>query len=196
MKTTQFFSEIKKVAKDSTIESVFAYSVNPDKNFYEIFLHSEPSKKVQSMCEKNGFSIEKNFLKKNGNEYPIWEVRPINADDIELASDEVLNNINEEVIVASDHAMNDTGLFKCTPREGVLTLWVYMLNRVWNEWQWTPVVNVFTEPLKEDIVDEEGQVIELKSTHKIGGHFYGALINGNLDLCRFLANYNVPVEKL
>lgn len=200
MKTTKFFTEIKKVAKDSTLESMFAYCVNPDKNFYEIFLHSEPSKKVQAMCEKNGFSIEKNInnVCENGEmvAHTIWEVRPINAEDIEyVTSDEVLKNVNEEVIIASDQAMVDAGLFKCNPREGQLTLWAYMFNHVWNKWQWAPIMRVFDKPLEEDITDEDGRVIEPKSTHKIDS-FYGAPINGDLDLTRFLANRNVHVEKL
>ena len=199
MKTTKFFSEIKKVAKDSTITSMFDYSVNQDKNFYEIILHSEPTKKVQDMCAKNGFSITKNIMHVNevGEmvAHTIWEVRPINAEDIEIASDEVLCNVNEEVIIASDQAMIDAGLFKCNPREGQLTLWAYMLNHVWNEWQWTPIMRVFDKPLTEDLTDEDGNVIEPKSTHKIAG-FYSALIHGDLDMSRFLANRNVPVEKL
>lgn len=199
MKTTKFFSEIKKVAKDSTISSMFDYSVNQDKNFYEIILHSEPTKKVQDMCAKNGFSITKNIMHVNeGGEmvaHTICEVRPINTEDIEIASDEVLCNVNEEVIIASDQAMIDAGLFKCNPREGQLTLWAYMLNHVWKEWQWAPIMRVFDKPLTEDLTDEDGNVIEPKSTHKIAG-FYGALIHGDLDMSRFLANRNVPVEKL
>ncbi len=199
MKTTKFFSEIKKVAKDSTITSMFDYSVNQNQNFYEIILHSEPTKKVQDMCAKNGFSITKNInnVCENGEmvAHTVWEVRPINAEDIEIASDEVLCNVNEEVIIASDQAMIDAGLFKCNPREGQLTLWAYMLNHVWKEWQWSPIMRVFDKPLTEDLTDEDGNVIEPKSTHKIAG-FYGALIHGDIDMSRFLANRNVPVEKL
>ena len=103
--------------------------------------------------------------------------------------------VNEEVIIASDQAMIDVGLIKCNPREGQLTLWAYMLNHVWNEWQWAPIMRVFDKPLTEDLTDEDGIVIEPKSTHKIAG-FYGALIHGDLDMSRFLANRNVPVEKL
>lgn len=199
MKTTKFFSEIKKVAKDSTLESMFDYSVNQDERFYEIFLHSEPTKKVQDMCAKNGFSIKENIMHVNeGDEmvaHTIWEVRPINTEDIEIASEELLKNVNEEVIIASDQAMIDAGLIKCNPRAGQLTLWAYMLNHVWNEWQWAPIMRVFAEPLKEDIKDEDGNVIEPKSTHRIDT-FYGAPIIGNLDLTRFLKNLNVNVEKL
>lgn len=90
MKTTKFFSEIKKVAKDSTLESMFDYIVNRDKNFYEIILHIEPTKEVQDMCAKNCFSIKKNIMHVNeGGEivaHTVWEVRPINADDIEFVS--------------------------------------------------------------------------------------------------------------
>jgi len=90
MNTTKFFSEIKQVAKDSTLESMFDYAVNQKKNIYEIILHSEPTKKVQDMCEKNGFGIKKNIMHVNeGGEmvaHTIWEVRPINAEDIELVS--------------------------------------------------------------------------------------------------------------
>ena len=90
MKTTKFFSEIKKVAKDSTITSMFDYSVNREKDFYEIILHSEPTKKVQDMCAKNGFSIKQNINNVCENDkmvqHTIWEVRPINAEDIEFVS--------------------------------------------------------------------------------------------------------------
>ena len=200
MKTTKFFSEIKKVAKDSTITSMFDYSVNQDKNFYEIILHSEPTKKVQDMCAKNGFSITKNIMHVNeGGEmvaHTIWEVRPINAEDIEIASDEVLCNVNEEVIIASVQAMIDAGLFECTPRKGEITLWIY------NAWggsgepmSWAPIMRVFTEPLMEDIKDEDGRVIEQKSTHKIDS-FYGAPINGDLDLRYMLTKRGVTVKEL
>lgn len=91
MKTTKFFSEIKKVAKDSTITHMFDYSVNQDKNFYEILLHSEPTKKVQNMCVKNGFSITKNIMHVNEGgkmvAHNVWEVRPINAEDIQFLRD-------------------------------------------------------------------------------------------------------------
>ena len=200
MKTTKFFSEIKKVANDSTINSVFAYSVNPDKNFYEIYLHSEPTAKVKALCEKNGFSIKENILNVNeGGEmvaHKIWEVMPTDANEIEYVTcDEVLKNVNENVIIASDKAMVEAGLFKCNPREGHITIWTYELNHVWNKMQWTPIMRVFTEPLLEDIKDEDGRVIEQKSTHKIDS-FYGAPINGNLDLRRFLANRGVNVTPI
>ena len=72
------------------------------------------------MCAKNGFSITKNIMHVNeGGEmvaHTIWEVRPINAEDIEIASDEGLCNVNEEVIIASDQAMIDAGLIKSNPR--------------------------------------------------------------------------------
>lgn len=88
MKTTKFFGEIKKVAKDSTLESMFDHSVNQNQNFYEILLHSEPTKKVQDMCAKNGFSITKNIMHVNEGgkmvAHIVWEVRPINAKDIEF----------------------------------------------------------------------------------------------------------------
>lgn len=90
MKTTKFFSEIKKVANDSTITSIFDYNVHQDKKFYEIILHSEPTEDVQDMCAKNGFSITKNIMHVNeGGEmvaHTIWEVRPINIENIEFVS--------------------------------------------------------------------------------------------------------------
>ena len=201
MKTTKFFSEIKKVAKDSTITSMFDYSVNQDKNFYEIILHSEPTKKVQDMCAKNGFSITKNIMHVNeGGEmvaHKIWEVMPTDANEIEyVTNDDILKNVNENVIIATDQAMVDAGLFKCNPREGEITLWIY------NSWggsreskSWAPIMRVFTEPLMEDIKDEDGRVIEEKSTHKIDS-FYGAPINGDLDLRYMLTKRGVTVEEL
>ena len=90
MKTIKFFDEIKKVAKDSAISIMFDYSVNQDKDFYEIILHSEPTKEVQDICSKNGFGIKKNILHVNeGGEmvaHTIWEVRPINTEGIEFVS--------------------------------------------------------------------------------------------------------------
>lgn len=86
MNTTVFFNEIKKVV-NCTLESTFAYSVNPDKYFYEIILHSEPTEEVKEMCEKNGFSIKKNILHVNDGDdmvaHTIWEVRPTDNNDIE-----------------------------------------------------------------------------------------------------------------
>lgn len=200
MKTTEFFKEIKKVAKDSSLESVFAYRISPDKTFYEIVLHSEPSKRVQNMCVKNGFSIKQNIMHVNeGGEmvaHTIWDILPINVDEIEYkTNDDVFISITPNAIVASDQAMIDAGLIKCNPREDTITLWTYELNSVWNEMQWTPIMRVFTKPLEEDIKDEEGRVIEHKSTHKIGA-FYGALVYGDFDFTRFLEKRNVPFEKL
>jgi len=112
-----------------------------------------------------------------------------------IDGDEVLCKVNEKIIIASDQAMIDAGMIKCNPREGQLTLWAYMLNHVWKEWQWTPIMRVFDKPLTEDLTDEDGNAIEPKSTHKIAG-FYGAAVDGNFDITRFLESYNVPVEEL
>jgi hypothetical protein len=106
-----------------------------------------------------------------------------------------MKKVNENVIIASEKEMVDAGLFKCTPRDGHITVWTYEKNHVWNKMQWTPIMRVFTEPLTEDLTDEDGRVIEPKSTHKIAG-FYGALVRGDIDMSRFLANRKVPVEKL
>ena len=106
-----------------------------------------------------------------------------------------MNKVNKNVIVASDQAMINAGLINCIPREGLLRLWVRTYNRVWKKWQWAPVMPVHDKALTEDVTDEDGNVIEPKSTHKIAG-FYGAVIQGKLDLSRFLAKYNVQVEKL
>lgn len=203
MKTTIFFSEIKKVANDSTLERMFDYGVNHEKKFYEILLHGEPSKKILTLCEKNGFSIRQNITNVWVNEvngewkrHTVWEVIPIDANDIEyVTNDDTFQHVNENVIIATDQAMIDAGMIKCNPREGQLTLWAYMLNHVWNEWQWTPIMRVFDKPLTEDLTDEDGRVIEHKSTHKIG-NFYGALVYDNFDFTRFLESYNINAEKL
>ena len=199
MKTTEFFSEVKKVANDCTLENVFSYRINHDKRFYEIFLHSEPTDKVRTMCEKNGFSITENigYISKDGEMIArtIWEAMPIDMDDIEYISDDVMKNINENVIIASEQAMVDAGLVECTTRNDYITLWSYELNTVWNKMQWTPIMRVFTVPLKEDIKDDEGNVIAAKSTHKIDS-FYGAPISGRLDLRDFLTKRGVTVEEI
>lgn len=201
MKTTKFFSEIKKVAKDSTITSMFDYSVNQDKNFYEIILHSEPTKKVQEMCEKNGFSIKENIMNVNeGGQmvaHKTWEVMPTDANEIEyVTNDEILKNVNENVIIATDQAMVDAGLFKCNPREGEITLWIY------DSWggsreakSWAPIMSVYEKPLTEDITDEDGNVIEPKSTHEIAG-FYGALVGRNFDLRYMLTKRGVTFKAI
>ncbi len=203
MKTTIFFSEIKKVANDSTLVRMFDYGVNHEKKFYEILLHGEPSKKILTLCKKNGFSIRQNItnvwvngVNREWKKHTVWEVIPIDANDIEyVTNDDTFKNVNENVIIATDQAMIDAGLVKCNPRADEITLWAYMLNHVWKEWQWTPIMRVFAEPLKEDIKDEDGRVIEQKSTHRIDT-FYGAPINGDFDITRFLKNLNVNVEKL
>lgn len=200
MKTTEFFKEIKKVAKDSTIENMFAYSVNRDKYFYEIFLHSEPTKKVQDMCANNGFSIKQNIMYRNVGgemgEHTIWEVRPVDVNDIEyVANKEILHNVNPYVIIATDQAMIDAGLIKCNPRQDEITLWVYEFNPICKEMQWAPIMQVFATPLENDIKDEEGRVIEGKSTHKIDA-FYGAPVVGELDLRRYLVTRGVDVKPL
>ena len=158
-------------------------------------------KTFSDMCEKNGFSIKENILNVNeGGEmvaHKIWEVMPTDANEIEYVNnDEILKNVNENVIIATDQAMVDAGLFKCNPREDEITLWIY------NSWggsreakSWAPIMRVFTEPLMEDIKDEDGRVIEQKSTHKIDS-FYGAPINGDLDLRYMLTKRGVTVEEL
>lgn len=86
MKTTTFFNQLNAIV-NCTIKSIFEYSINPNNYFYEIILHEEPTKEVEDMCEKNGFSIKKNtiHLNEGGNmvSKTIWEVRPADANDIE-----------------------------------------------------------------------------------------------------------------
>jgi hypothetical protein len=106
-----------------------------------------------------------------------------------------MKKVNERVIIASDQEMIDAGLIKCNPRENTITIWTYELNHVWNEMQWTPVMSVFTEPLTEDIKDEDGDIIERKSTHKIDD-FYGAVSFGQYDFTRYLTSRGVSVEPL
>lgn len=106
-----------------------------------------------------------------------------------------MKKVNERVIIASDQEMIDAGLIKCTPREDTITVWSYEKNPIWNEMQWMPIMSVFTEPLTEDIKDEEGRIIEHKSTHKIDD-FYGAPICEWIDLRNFLTNRNVSVEPI
>lgn len=223
MKTTEFFKEIKKVAQDSSIVSLLDYSVNQDKRFYEIYLYSEPSERIKAMCEKNGFRINKTLLCKNDTEtlemqewmrdrniekkdfsspnYKfskryIWEVMPVDSNDFEyVANKEILHNVNPYVIIATDQAMIDAGLIKCNPRQDEITLWVYEFNPICKEMQWAPIMQVFATPLEDDIKDEDGRVIEGKSTHKIDA-FYGAPVVGELDLRRYLVTRGVDVKPL
>lgn len=106
-----------------------------------------------------------------------------------------MKKVNERVIIASDQEMIDAGLVKCNPRENVITIWTHEMNSVWKQMQWTPIMSVFAEPLMEDIEDEDGHIIEPKSTHKIDD-FYGAPVFGKFDLRRFLAERNVNIESL
>lgn len=200
MKTTEFFKQIKKEANNSTLENTFSYRINPDNRFYQIVLHDEPTDKIKVMCERNGFSISQNILLSvddNGKktESTIWEVMPVDINDMEYASDEILKNVNSNVIIASDQAMIEAGLIKCNPRQNTITVWVYEMNLAYNKMQWTPIMFVYTTPLTEDMKDEEGNVIDEKSTHKID-EFYGSPISGRLDLRQYLIRKGVTVEEL
>lgn len=106
-----------------------------------------------------------------------------------------MKKVNENVIIASDQEMIDAGLIKCNPREDEITIWTYEENIMWKKMQWTPIMRVFAEPLKEDLKDEEGRIIEHKSTHKIDD-FYGAPIIGQLDLRRYLQRFGVNVKPI
>ena len=106
-----------------------------------------------------------------------------------------MKKVNERVIIARDQEMIDAGLIKCNPRENTITIWTYELNHVWNEMQWTPVMSVFTEPLTEDIKDEDGRIIERKSTHKVDD-FYAAVEFERFDFTRYLTSRGVSVEPL
>jgi hypothetical protein len=138
-----------------------------------------------------------NFASENKNINPLnLAATVIRQEIMKTTANNNINKINEEVIIASDQAMIDAGLIKCNPREDEITLWIY------NSWggsreakSWAPIMRVFTEPLMEDIKDEDGRVIEQKSTHKIDS-FYGAPINGDLDLRYMLTKRGVTVEEL
>ena len=109
---------------------------------------------------------------------------------------ECFKQINSNAIVADDRTMMEKGLIgKCTPRDGHITLWTYEKNDVWHKMQWTPVMRVFTEPLKENLMDEYGNVTDRPSTHKIDD-FYGTPIDSKLDLTRFLNKRGIATEKL
>ena len=106
-----------------------------------------------------------------------------------------MKKVNERVIIASDQEMIDAGLIKCNPRENTITIWTYELNHVWNEMQWTPIMSLFTEPLMEDIKDEDGRIIERKSTHKVDD-FYAAVEFDRYDFTRYLTSRGMKVEPL
>ena len=75
-----------------------------------------------------------------------------------------MKRVNANVIIASDQEMIDAGLIKCNPREDEITIWTYEKNIMWNVMQWTPIMRVFTEPLKEDIKDEESFIAMSKDS--------------------------------
>ena len=79
MKTTQFFNEIKNITDNCELTSTFSYVINPDKRFFEILLHNEPTEELRSLCEKKGFIIKKNILHVNTNgemvAHDVWEIR-------------------------------------------------------------------------------------------------------------------------
>lgn len=86
MKTTELFNQINEIV-DCALKSVFDYSINKNEYFYEIHLYEEPTKGIEDICEKNGFSISMNNIHVNegGNMVAklIWEVKPTEANDIE-----------------------------------------------------------------------------------------------------------------
>lgn len=90
MKTTKFYTEIKRNANDAELGTCFSYGINPDKDYYIIFLHQEPTQEVVEMCKDNGFKINQNVLHINENgkmvARNIWEVMPKNADEIEYVA--------------------------------------------------------------------------------------------------------------
>ena len=199
MNTTAFFQVLKKVNNNITLEHMFDYGVNKTERFFEILIHTEPSEKIMALCQENGFSVKKNrnnVRGKNGElvERDVWEVMPIDSNDIQYVSDETMVNVNENVIIATDNAMIEAGLVECSAKDE-LTLWTYERNNTLNRMQWTPIMRVFQDPLTEDMRDETGKVIEPKSTHKID-RFYGAPVSGRLDLTKFLVNHGVNVVKI
>lgn len=198
MKATQFFPKLKKVAKDCTMHIGFNYSIDKNRNFYFIHLNSEPTEKVIALCEKNGFSINRNTCHEvvDGQcvAHIVWELLPNDLSEIEFTSEEVFKNINDKVIIATDTAMNESGLFQCTPTGDIL-IWTYEWNIVWKKWQWGPYIKVRRSPLSENIVDENGRVIEYKSTHKID-NFYFAPIFDIFDFHKYLENLGVTISEL
>ena len=198
MKATQFFPQLKKVAKDCTMHIGFNYSIDKNRNFYFIHLHSEPTEKVIALCEKNGFSINRNTCHEvvDGQcvAHIVWELLPNDLSEIDFTSEEVFKNINDKVIIATDTAMNESGLFKCNPT-GKIIVWFYEWNIVWEKWEWCPIIDVRRSPLAENIVDEDGKVVEYKSTHKID-NFYFAPICGRLDLRKALENRGATISSL
>ena len=106
-----------------------------------------------------------------------------------------MKRVNERVIIASDQEMIDAGLIKCNPRENTITIWSYETNYVWNKMQWAPIMSVFTEPLMEDIKDEDGYILERRSTHKVD-EYYAAVTFGDYDFTRYLTSRGVNVEPL
>ena len=107
-----------------------------------------------------------------------------------------MKKVNENVIIATSREMNEAGLFSCTPDDRIV-LWHYQMNIVWKKMQWAPMIELHTEPLTEDIVNERGEVIEGKSTHKID-EFYGAPTNEKtgFDMRNFLNKIGVSVEPI
>jgi hypothetical protein len=198
MKTTQFFPEIKKVAKDSTMHIVFSYEINPKQNFFQIFLHSEPTDKVKALCEKRGFSIKQNTLSemKDGQmvQTTIWELLPNDLTEIETTDEEVLNYIGKDAVIATVNAMADSGLFKCTKTDETL-LWFYEWNITLHKWGWMPIIHVYNTPILDDILDENGEVKEPKSTHKIGD-FYFTPVQGRFDCRPALAKHGITIQEL
>lgn len=105
-----------------------------------------------------------------------------------------MKKINDNVIIATSREMNEAGLFKCTPDDRII-LWHYEWNMVWKKMEWAPMIGLHAEPIKEDIVNERGEVVEWKSTHKID-EFYGAPVGDRLDMRNFLKKIGVSVEPI
>ena len=106
-----------------------------------------------------------------------------------------MTKVNERLIIATPKQMVEAGLFDCKPEEDRILLWSYEKKIVSKGMGWDPIVEVRTEPLKEDIVNENGEVIEPKSTHEICG-FYFPMVWGRVHFEKFLENRGVVANAI
>lgn len=87
MKATEFIKVILPVS-NAILSKAYAYQVDKDRDFIQIYLTSEPDEEVAKLCEENGYSIDERKMWVTGTDgmvsIRIWPLSPVNAEDYEF----------------------------------------------------------------------------------------------------------------
>lgn len=87
MKATEFIKVLLPVS-NAVLTKAFAYSVDENRDFVQIYLTSEPDVKVATLCKENGYIIKERKMWITGTDgmvsIRIWPLSPENAEDYEF----------------------------------------------------------------------------------------------------------------